>query len=109
MKQKKDIKGSLLKDVKKVEKTGDILIDLGVVGTKFSKEAPTSCSKCDSDDFFGLEILGAGLGPIFWVCNNCDKKVMKYSQKTTLKYLNEASELYSCPKDWDNFPYQEEN
>ena len=109
MKQKKDIKGSLLKDVKKIEKTGDLLIDLGVIDDEFHKEAPKECIKCNSDDFFGLEILGAGLGPIFWVCNKCDKKVMKYSKRTTLRYLNEASELYSSPNDWDNFPYQEDN
>ena len=66
-------------------------------------------SKCDSDKFFGLEILGACNGPIFWVCENCDTKVMKYTKKTTLKYLKEADKLFSSPIDWEGFPHQESN
>ena len=100
---------SLLKDALIKSNTGDILIDLGITGTKFSRGIPSSCSKCESKKFFGLEILGACNGPIFWVCESCETKVMKFSKKTTLKYLEKANELYSSPNDWEDFPYQESN
>lgn len=108
-KKRESIRGSLLKDALKEHCSGDILIDLGVIGKEYSRKMPDSCQKCDSDKFFGLEILGACNGTIFWVCEKCDTKVMKYTQKTTLKYLNQANKLYSCSKDWDDFPYQESN
>ena len=109
MSQKSEIKGSLLKDALKEKKTGNLLIDLEVLETKFSRKIPESCSNCGSSDFFGLEILGAGTGVLYWDCKECDTKTLRYSKRTTLRYLKEANELFSSPSDWDNFPYQEEN
>ena len=52
MSQKSEIKGSLLKDALKEKKTGNLLIDLEVLETKFSRKIPESCSNCGSSDFF---------------------------------------------------------
>ena len=108
-KGKERVRGSLLKDVIVADINGDILASIGVRGTKFWKESPNECPNCDDDNFFGLEILGACDGPLFWVCETCKTKLLKYTPKTTLKYLKGANMLYSSPSDCDSFPYQESN
>ena len=101
-------RGTLLKNI--TDNSNCIsLKNIGVLGTKTFKTAPSSCPNCESDRFIGLEILGTCKGPLLWLCETCKNKFLKYTVTTTMKYLTKANELYSSPTDWEGFQDQEAN
>ena len=70
------------------------------------KNKPERCPNCLSKELDGLEILGAKAGALFWECEDCMFKFLKYPVKNTLFYLKEASKYWYNPKDWST--YEEE-
>ena len=100
-------RGTLLNNITKNNKFS--LKNIGVIGTESFKIAPESCPNCESNKFVGLEILGACEGPLLWLCETCKNKFLRYTAKTTKKYLAKANKLYSSPNDWEQFPDQEVN
>lgn len=69
--------------------------ELGIRGTKRWKEKPpTECPYCGENHIQGIEIIGAKSGPLFWECEDCKQKLLKYTQATTVKYLAKVDELW---------------
>ena len=66
------------------------------------KHKPKQCPNCESKKLDGLEIIGAGEGAIFWECDNCMFKFLKYSIEDTLELLRDAEEYWYNPRDWLN-------
>ena len=50
-KKRESIRGSLLKDALKEHCSGDILIDLGVIGKEYSRKMPDSCQNAIAINF----------------------------------------------------------
>ena len=67
---------------------------------KVFDKKPKQCPNCDSRDLDGLEIIGIKEGAIFWECENCMFKFLKYSVQKTLKYFKEAEGTWYTPSDW---------
>jgi|TARA_R110000751_G_scaffold199671_1_gene304462 formate dehydrogenase maturation protein FdhE len=73
----------------------DIFNKLAFKGTKrWRKEAPELCPYCCGDEIQGVEILGAKDGPLFWECSMCAERMLRYTQTTTIKYLEKTVDLY---------------
>ena len=66
------------------------------------KHKPKQCPNCESKKLDGLEIIGAGEVAIFWECDNCMFKFLKYSIEDTLELLRDAEEYWYNPRDWLN-------
>ena len=69
---------------------------------KVFKEKPKICPNCDSKHLDGLEIIGVKDGPLFWECDECLFKFLKYSIGMTLKLLGNADGYWYNPNDWKN-------
>ena len=92
-KTKTKTRGTLLKNISTNDSDEVTLKDIGVIGTETYKKAPESCPNCKSNKFIGLEILGTCQGPLLWLCETCKNKFLKYTVKTTVKYIRQANEL----------------
>jgi len=69
--------------------------ELGIRGTKrWKKEPPPECPYCGQTKIQGIEIIGAKEGPLFWECEDCQQKLLRYTKETTEKYLAKTSELW---------------
>ncbi len=78
------------------KKTGaDIFRELEFKGTKRFKQAPKSCNCCGSkNSIIGIELIGAKQGTLYWECEVCKERYLKFTKQTTIKYLKIASELW---------------
>lgn len=69
--------------------------ELDIRGTKRWRKAPPSeCPYCGDTHIQGIEIIGAKTGPLFWECEDCKQKLLRYTKETTAKYLAKTSELW---------------
>tara|TARA_R100000278_G_C5412896_1_gene143779 strand:- start:201 stop:512 length:312 start_codon:yes stop_codon:yes gene_type:complete len=77
-------------------KTGnDIFNELEFKATKRFKEAPNKCECCGKKDtIIGIELIGAKEGALYWECEHCKTRYLKFTKQTTVKYLKKASELW---------------
>ena len=105
-KNKIKTRGTLLKNISNDVSEKVSLEDIGVKDDIRFKEMPECCPNCESNNFVGLEILGACEGPLLWFCEPCKSKFLKYTKRTTIKHIKRANELYSSPYDWEQFPHQ---
>tara|TARA_E500000318_G_C3390454_1_gene145753 strand:+ start:112 stop:423 length:312 start_codon:yes stop_codon:yes gene_type:complete len=78
----------------KPESSKDIFDKLEFRGTKRFKQAPEVCNCCGSNNIIGIELIGAKTGPLYWECDTCKERYLKYTKRTTMKYLKIASELW---------------
>ena len=79
-----------------LEKTGkEIFNEMEFECTKrFRNEPPATCPHCSHEDIQGIELLGAKEGTLFWECEKCESKFLRYTKQTTVKYLDRASKLW---------------
>ncbi len=76
--------------------------NLSIKGTKHWKEKPDKCPYCGSPEIEGVEILGAlEDDPLLWECQFCKEYLLRFTKRTTKKYLDRAQSLAIDPKDWD--------
>jgi hypothetical protein len=61
---------------------------------RFPKYPPKNCPHCDYDSIQGIELLGAKEGTLFWECVRCEAKFLRFTKRTTIKYLDKASKLW---------------
>jgi ribosomal protein L37AE/L43A len=73
------------------------------------KEPPNNCINCESSDIIQLEILGIERPAMFWECNKCGKKHMKYSKSYTYKLLKTLNDFYINPDDFVAIQTKEKN
>ena len=69
---------------------------------KVFKKKPSECPNCDSKKLDGLEIVGIKEGSLFWECEECMFKFLKYSIRKTLGFLSNAEGYWYNPNDWKN-------
>ena len=69
-------------------------------GTKIYKEEPAYCSLCGCSDIIGIELLGTNDGILFWQCELCDSRMLKYSLKRTKEWLHNAPRIDIEERDW---------
>ena len=69
---------------------------------KVFKKKPKKCPHCGSENLEGLELVGIKEGALFWECDECLFKFLKYSIKNTLDYLKEGDGYWYNPNNWKN-------
>lgn len=84
----------------KIESSGGTLKELGITDLKIYKMKPTCCSKCNSNKIIGLEVLGAKDGVLFWICDSCENLHLKFTLRTTNKWLERCKSFWTTPDDW---------
>jgi len=73
-----------------------IFKNLKIKGTKrWKKEPPKVCPYCSEEDtIFGIEVIAAYNGTLFWECESCGEKMLRFTKQTTVKHLHKTSELH---------------
>jgi formate dehydrogenase maturation protein FdhE len=92
--------------------TGSSLFkNLNIKGTKrWRKEPPEVCPYCASKEtIHGIEILAAYEGALFWECEVCDEKFLRFTRRTTIKHLQKTCELHIDLEGLHNICEQEPN
>lgn len=76
--------------------SGQAIFDkLAFKGTKrWRKAPPEQCPYCCATEIQGVEILGAKDGALFWECDTCAERMLRFTQVTTIKYLEKTVDLY---------------
>jgi len=77
--------------------TGSSLFDnLGIKGTKrWRKEPPDVCPYCSRQKtIHGIEIIAAYDGTLFWECEACEERFLRFTRRTTVKHLQKTCELH---------------
>ena len=74
----------------------EIFNNLRIKGTKrWKKEPPDVCPYCSSKDcIHGIEVIAAYNGTLFWECDSCGEKMLRFTKQTTVKHLAKTSELH---------------
>ena len=73
----------------------EIFDKLEFKGSKRFNKAPSPCNCCGAvGTVIGIELIGAKDGVLYWECTKCEERYLKYTKKTTIKYLKIASELW---------------
>ena len=76
---------------------------------RWRKNPPHNCPHCNHDDIQGVEILGAYKGPLFWECSECGERFLRFTEKTTIAYLDKTKDLYIDLEGLDRIWEQEPN
>ena len=82
---------------------------LDICKDKQFKKPPKECVSCSSHNIVQLEILGIEKEVIFWECDMCGKKHMRYSKSYTYKLLNSLKDFYINPDDFVDIQGKEMN
>ena len=88
----------MLEDV--VDSKGSLEVEMEFI----YKDKPDSCPHCESDYIIGVEVMGGYDGILLWECDDCDEKMLRFTKKTTEKYLQLAKGLWTNPEDWGYVP-----
>lgn len=92
--------------------TGNSLFDnLNIRGTKRWRSSPPEvCPYCDSQKtIHGIEIIAAYDGALFWECDRCEEKLLRFTKQTTIKHLEKTCELFIDLGGLDSIWEQEPN
>ena len=88
----------------------DIFNKLEIKGTKrFRHEPPEVCPYCSSKDTIGgIEVIAAYDGVLFWECEHCGEKLLRFTKQTTVKHLAKTKDLHidleGLENIWDTVP-----
>jgi len=77
--------------------TGNSLFEnLNIKGTKrWGEEPPDVCPYCSGQKtIHGIEIIAAYDGTLFWECEACEEKLLRFTKRTTIKHLQKTCELH---------------
>jgi hypothetical protein len=77
---------------------------LKLLDNEYTKKRPSKCKVCQLETITGIYLLGARDGILYWQCNECRTDYLRYTVRTTEKYLQKATKVYTNPQDWQNFP-----
>ena len=81
----------------------DIFDRIGFKGSKRWRYAPPDvCPSCNDSAVQGVEIIGAYIGLLFWECEGCKEPYLRFTEKTTIKYLEKTMDLFIDLEDLDN-------
>jgi len=72
-----------------------------IQGSKISRDTPTECYYCGSDDIVGVEIIGLLNEPIIWECRHCNEHMLKYSRAKTERLLQSAPTVDITKEQWE--------
>ena len=63
-----------------------IFNNLKIQGTKkWRKEPPMTCPYCaDVGSIYGVEVIAAYDGTLYWECENCEEKMLRFTKETTV-------------------------
>ena len=88
-----------------------IFNNLSIKGTKRWKvEPPDICPYCSKQkSIFGIEVIAAYDGILFWECSNCNEKMLRFTKETTIKYLNKTCDLHVDLSNMENLIEMEPN
>ena len=78
------------------------LEEVGLTDQKVYKTIPRCCPKCNHDTIIGMTVLGADESDnLFWMCDSCEELFLTRDKKKTESLLEECSESWTNPNDWD--------
>lgn len=80
--------------------TYNFVRDLGITCKEVFKTIPNGCVYCGKDHMRGMEVYGAGEGVLFWICDDCEGLLLRYSKSITEQKLLLATQVYTSSKDW---------
>ena len=95
----------LLKDLLlgNIPKSAPIFHRLGIAGNKPFRKKPKECPICYKNRIIGVEVMGSdSKGPLFWMCMRCEELLLRFTQRTTRKYLKNAENCWTNPNDWED-------
>ena len=74
----------------------DIFNNLEIKGTKrWRTDPPKKCPYCGSEDcIHGIEVIAAYNGTLFWECEHCGEKLLRFTKQTTAKHLAKTKDLH---------------
>tara|TARA_R110002110_G_scaffold861_4_gene3284 strand:- start:6085 stop:6381 length:297 start_codon:yes stop_codon:yes gene_type:complete len=74
----------------------DIFDNLKIQGTKrWRTEPPLVCPYCSEEDsIYGVEVIAAYDGTLYWECESCEEKMLRFTKRTTVKHLAKTDGLY---------------
>ena len=72
----------------------EIFDKLEFKGSKRFKDAPKSCHFCQGNSVIGIELIGAKDCVLYWECEKCGERFLKFTKRTTIKHLDKASKLW---------------
>jgi len=88
----------------------DIYTQLEFKGTKrWQEKPPDNCPYCSGNEIQGVEILGAFEGPLFWECNRCAERMLRFTKSITIKHLDKTVDLFVDLEGLANIWEQEPN
>jgi len=74
----------------------EIFNNLNIKGTKrWRKEPPKKCPYCSAENsVYGIEVIAAYTGTLYWECDKCGEKMLRFTKQTTVKHLHKTTELH---------------
>ena len=74
----------------------EIYDNLKIQGTKrWKDDPPSTCPYCaEEDTIYGVEVIAAYEGTLYWECEKCEEKMLRFTKRTTVKHLAKTDELY---------------
>jgi len=86
----------LVRMVQKSNEGLEIFNNLEIKGTKrWRKDPPEKCPYCGNCDCItGVEVIAAYDGHLFWECDECGEKMLRFTKQTTVKHLAKTAGLY---------------
>ena len=97
-----------LDDIASGKRSTHLCDHLQLINGKFYRKKPTECKVCQSDLVAGIYVLGAKDDVLLWQCTECLTHYLRYTEKTTEKYLQKATDVWTNPMDWIDFPDMED-
>lgn len=89
--------------------TTDIFNDFNVQGRKHYEHKPDKCPICLHTEIGSVELLGVKSGTLFWECEGCDSRFLRYTYRKTNGLLKKAQELYYDLEDLDTIHLEPPN
>ena len=87
----------------------DMFNNLNIKGTKKWRKKPDECAHCKSKTVTGIEILCAYEGALFWECDDCGERMLRFTKQTTVKHLRKTEDLFIDLEGMENICQQPPN
>tara|TARA_R110002020_G_scaffold67823_7_gene177990 strand:- start:838 stop:1134 length:297 start_codon:yes stop_codon:yes gene_type:complete len=89
----------------------EIFDNLRIQGTKrWRNDPPSTCPYCSREDtIFGVEVIAAYDGTLYWECDHCEEKMLRFTKQTTVKHLAKTDGLFIDLEGLRDICYEEPN
>lgn len=81
--------------------SSDIYTDFNVQGRKHYEDKPDKCPICLHTEIGSVELLGVKRGTMFWECDKCESRFLRFPYRKTNSLFKKAQELFYDLEDLD--------